>query len=138
MGHITGLLRSNAERDQLVLRPKRAVEEETIRTGDNPFNFRGFCADARGISKASAACDFIHEQRDIVVDLRFDKQFRVSQRDRISVYLDINNVLNDDSILDYQDLAPSRTITGIGPIPVGAPASLAAPRQITIGGRWAF
>jgi len=72
------------------------------------------------------------------LDLRLDKQFRITSRDRVSVYLDINNVFNADTILDFQDRAPSRTITGIGPIAVGAPISLLSPRQLTIGGRWMF
>ena len=114
-------------------------------SGRNWFPYQQYSTAQTGFGLSSVGRRFYLEPRGTnrmpfqnKVDLRFDKQFRVSQRDRISVYLDINNVFNDDTILDYQDLAPSRTITGIGPIPVGAPASLAAARQITIGGRWAF
>jgi hypothetical protein len=114
-------------------------------SGRNWFPYQQYSTAQTGYGISSVGRRFYLEPRGAnrmpfqnSVDLRFDKQFRVSARDRISVYLDINNVLNDDTILDYQDLAPSRTITGIGPIPVGAPASLAAARQITIGGRWAF
>lgn len=72
------------------------------------------------------------------LDLRFDKQFRVTQRDRISLYLDVTNFFNNDTILDFQDRSPARAITGIGDIPVGAPLTILPGRQITIGGRWAF
>jgi hypothetical protein len=47
-------------------------------------------------------------------------------------------VFNTDTAIDFQDRSPSRTITGIGAIPVGAPLALVSPRQVTIGGRWAF
>ena len=72
------------------------------------------------------------------LDLRFDKQFRISQRDRLSAYLDIANVFNRPTILDFQARSPSVTVSGIGAIPVGAPTSIIAPRQVTIGGRWSF
>jgi len=54
------------------------------------------------------------------------------------VYVDIANVFNQDTILDYQDRSPSRSISGIGSIAAGAPLTILPPRQITIGGRWAF
>ena len=114
-------------------------------SGRNWFPYQQYSTAQTGFGLSSVGRRFYLEPRgenrmpfQNILDFRFDKQFRISARDRISVYLDINNVLNDDTILDYQDLAPSRTITGIGPISVGAPASLAAPRQVTIGGRWAF
>lgn len=72
------------------------------------------------------------------IDLRFDKQFRVTSRDRIGVYVDVANIFNKAHILDFQDRSPSRTITGIGPIPVGRPTQILPARQVTIGGRWAF
>jgi len=72
------------------------------------------------------------------LDLRVDKQFRITSRDRISVYADITNVFNRNTAIDFQDRSPSRTITGIGSIPVGAPLALLSPRQLTIGARWAF
>ena len=114
-------------------------------SGRNWFPYQQYSTAQTGFGLSSVGRRFYLEPRgenrmpfQNTVDLRFDKQFRVSSRDRISVYVDVNNLFNDGTILDYQDLAPSRTITGIGAIPVGAPATLAAPRQITIGGRWAF
>jgi hypothetical protein len=72
------------------------------------------------------------------LDLRFDKQFRIGSRDRISAYVDVTNFFNNDTILDYQDRSPDRTITGVGPIDVGAPLTIIPGRQVTFGGRWAF
>jgi len=72
------------------------------------------------------------------LDLRLDKQFRLTQRDRISVYMQFDNLFNNDTILDFQDRSPSRAITGVGDIPVGAPLTIIPGRQITFGGRWAF
>jgi hypothetical protein len=72
------------------------------------------------------------------LDLRFDKQFRIGARDRISAYVDVTNFFNNDTILDFQDRSPSRTITGVGPIDVGTPLTIIPGRQVTFGGRWAF
>jgi hypothetical protein len=114
-------------------------------SGRNWFPFQQYSTAETGYGISSVGRRFYLEPRgenrmpfQNTVDLRFDKQFRITDRDRISVYLDINNVFNDNTVLDFQDRAPDRAITGIGAIPVGAPAAVAFPRQITIGGRWAF
>lgn len=107
--------------------------------------YQRFSTAQTGFGISSAGREYLLEPRGSrrmpwqnTLDLRFDKQFRVSQRDRISVYLDLANVFNRPTILDFQARSPSVAVSGIGDIAVGAPSSIIAPRQITLGGRWAF
>jgi hypothetical protein len=107
--------------------------------------FQRYSITQTGFAIASSGREYLLEPRGTSrmpgqrsMDLRFDKQFRVSSRDRIGVYVDVTNVFNNAHILDFQDRSPSRTITGIGAIPVGRPTQVLPARQVTIGGRWAF
>lgn len=107
--------------------------------------FQPYSIDDTGFALAADGRDFYVESRGArrmppshSLDLRLERPFRIAAQDRLSVYLDVANTLNADSILDYQDRAPSRTITGIGAIAVGAPLSVLPPRQLTVGARWSF
>ena len=108
--------------------------------------FQRFTTAQTGFGVSSAGREYFLEPRGSrrmptqhTLDLRFDKQFRIGQRDRISAYVDFANVFNKATILDFQARSPSIAVSGIDePIDVGAPSSVISPRQITIGGRWAF
>jgi hypothetical protein len=74
------------------------------------------------------------------LDVRLEKIFRIgSAQDRISVYADVNNVLNESTAIDVITLYPDQAIGGVDdPVAFGSPAELIAPRQLTIGARWSF
>jgi hypothetical protein len=74
-----------------------------------------------------------------ILDLSFEKVFRLTDRDRIGVYLQILNALNASTIITTQNRVPNVSIAGIStPVAFGAPGGVIASRQINIGGRWSF
>ncbi len=75
-----------------------------------------------------------------LLDLRFEKIFKINNgHDRISVYADMNNVLNQDIITAVNTRWPTVGIAGFDePIQFGAPTGLTAPRRVTLGARWQF
>ncbi len=75
-----------------------------------------------------------------LIDLRFEKVFKVNNgHDRISVYGDVSNVLNADTITTVNARWPEVGIAGFDdPIQFGAPTGLTAPRRVTLGARWQF
>jgi hypothetical protein len=70
------------------------------------------------------------------VDLRLEKSFRYDVH-RFSVFVDIQNLFNDDTIFAVQTRYPSRTIAG-APVAFEAPTQINTARQVTIGGKWTF
>jgi hypothetical protein len=74
-----------------------------------------------------------------VVNLRAEKYFTFGAGNRISVYMDVFNLFNDDTITGVQDRVPDRTYAGVDePVVYGAPTALIPARQITFGARWSF
>jgi hypothetical protein len=71
-----------------------------------------------------------------VLDLRLEKRFNIDVH-RFGVFLDIANVLNDDTVVLRQTRYPSRTIAG-NPVAFDSPTAFVGARQFTIGGRWSF
>ena len=79
-------------------------------------------------------------EREDIVDVRFDKYFRLGGRkDQISLYVDVQNVFNESTILARQTRVPDVAIAGVDdPVKFDAPTSVIAPRQITLGARLSF
>jgi hypothetical protein len=82
-----------------------------------------------------------------VLDLRLEKIFKVGGGDhRVSVYSDILNALNVDTITSVFNNVGGTSVLNPPPaalgsttvVPFGGPGSVAAPRQIQIGARWTF
>jgi Carboxypeptidase regulatory-like domain/TonB dependent receptor len=73
-----------------------------------------------------------------IVDVRFDKMFKVgSRRDRFSVYVDIANLFNAGTVTRVVDRYPSLSIGGSS-VDFGGARTVIAPRQATLGARWSF
>jgi hypothetical protein len=81
------------------------------------------------------------QRRDMrhIVNLRLEKYFTFGAGNRVSVYMDVFNLFNDDTITGIQDRVPDQGYPGIDePVQYGAPTALVSPRQVTFGARWAF
>jgi Carboxypeptidase regulatory-like domain/TonB dependent receptor len=73
-----------------------------------------------------------------IVDVRFDKMFKVSGRgDRISLYVDIANAFNAGTVTRVVDRYPSLSIAGAS-VDFGGARTVITPRQVTLGARWSF
>ena len=77
------------------------------------------------------------------LDLRLEKIFKLGAgSDRLSVYTDIQNVLNAGTITNVNTRWPTASVTtGDGAshtIQFGAPTALASPRTFILGARWSF
>ncbi len=79
-------------------------------------------------------------------DLRAEKTFSFDVH-RFGVFVDVQNLFNTDVITGIQTRYPNRSISYVdlatneslsSPVKYGAPTSVQAPRQITIGARWSF
>jgi hypothetical protein len=80
----------------------------------------------------------LRRERENVLDLRLEKIFKFgSDKNRVSVYADITNVLNADTVTALQYRAPNLVI-GNQTVNVSAPTGVIDPRQTTFGVRWAF
>ena len=80
-----------------------------------------------------------------ILDLRLEKIFKVGGDHRLSVYGDVFNALNADTITSVFNsvtgtsvLDPTKAIGVTAVVPYGGPASVTAPRQIQVGARWSF
>ena len=81
-----------------------------------------------------------------ILDLRAEKIFTVAKDHKISVYADIFNALNNDTITSVFNNVGGTSVFNPPPAAVGSttvvpyngPASVTAPRQIQIGARWTF
>jgi outer membrane receptor protein involved in Fe transport len=74
------------------------------------------------------------------LDLRLEKVFRIGQgSDRISLYADVQNLFNADTITDVQDRYPNVSIAGFDdPVAFGGPTAVTPPRTWLLGARWSF
>lgn len=70
------------------------------------------------------------------VDVRFEKLFNVDVH-RFGVFVDVANLLNDDTITNVQTRVPSRSINGYTVL-YKSPTAITPARQLTFGGRWSF
>ena len=74
------------------------------------------------------------------LDLRLEKIFRVgSSSDRISLYADLQNLFNADTITNVQNRYPSVSIAGFDQaVEFGGPTAVTPPRSWLVGARWSF
>jgi hypothetical protein len=70
------------------------------------------------------------------VDLRAEKTFNIDVH-RFGVFVDVQNLMNNDTITGVVTRYPSRSISG-NTVLFESPTSIQQPRQITFGGRWSF
>jgi hypothetical protein len=70
------------------------------------------------------------------IDLKFDKFFKAGIH-RFGVYMAIQNLLNDGTIIAVQNRAPDNVIDGYT-VEYGSPTALTEARQIIFGGNWRF
>jgi len=76
--------------------------------------------------------------RENILDLRLEKIFKLgTDKNRVSLYAEITNVFNADTVTDLQYRVPDRLI-GTVRVKYGAPTALISPRQTTLGARWVF
>lgn len=81
-----------------------------------------------------------------ILDLRLEKIFDIRGGHRLSVYSDILNALNTDTVSAVFTNVGGTTVFNPAPaavgsttsVPFGGPASILSPRQIQIGARWSF
>jgi hypothetical protein len=72
------------------------------------------------------------------LDLRLEKIFKVGTgTDRISVYADIQNVLNDGTITAVNTRYPSVSVADADVL-FGSPTTITGPRRWLLGARWSF
>jgi hypothetical protein len=98
---------------------------------------------------ASGANPNFMTESETSTDLRLEKVFNLGIH-RIGVYADIQNVFNEATILSVQTRYPDRTLSYHDPassdpnsitdvkVPFGAPLTVSAGRQVTLGFRWSF
>ena len=81
-----------------------------------------------------------------ILDLRLEKIFTIKGDHRLSVYSDITNALNADTITSRFTNVGGTSVFNPPPLAAGTttsvpykgPAAITAPRQIQIGARWSF
>jgi len=75
-----------------------------------------------------------------IVNVRLEKHFTVgASRNRFSVFMDVFNLFNDDTVTGIQTRVPDQSYAGVDePVEYGAPTALVLPRQVTFGARWSF
>jgi hypothetical protein len=71
-----------------------------------------------------------------ILDLRVEKKFNVDVH-RFSIFMDVANVFNADTVAVRQTRYPRRTIAG-NPVDFDSPTAIIGARQVTFGGRWTF
>jgi hypothetical protein len=76
------------------------------------------------------------------LDLRIEKVFNVTGRDRVGVFAEIENLFNDNTITGRFTRVPDTTIT-VAPgetavVDFEGPSSVRAARQVRLGLRWSF
>ena len=116
-------------------------------SGRNFTPFQQFSSSTLGLSGQSSSYrrpllesrGTLRNPAERVVDLSAEKVFKVTDRDRIGVYVQALNAFNASTITSTQNRFPSTSITGIStPILFGSPGAVIAPRQVNIGARWTF
>ena len=81
-----------------------------------------------------------------ILDLRLEKIFTIKGDHRLSVYSDITNALNTDTVTSVFNNVGGTSVFNPPPatpgsttaVPFGGPAAITPPRQIQIGARWSF
>ena len=81
-----------------------------------------------------------------ILDLRLEKIFTIGGDHKLSVYSDILNALNADTVTSVFNNVGGTSVFNPPPaaagsttsVPFGGPAAITAPRQIQIGARWSF
>lgn len=81
--------------------------------------------------RGSRRLDMLHQ-----IDLRAEKSFNIDVH-RFGVFVDVQNLLNKDTITGVQTRYPRRTISG-NVVQFGSPTAIQQARQLTVGGRWTF
>ncbi len=73
------------------------------------------------------------------LDLRLEKTFVVSSN-RFGIYADLQNIFNKGTVTSVIQRPTSITLLdeSVFALPFNTPATVQAPRQIRIGGRWSF
>jgi hypothetical protein len=71
-----------------------------------------------------------------LLDLRIEKTLRLKSG-RLGLYADVTNVFNSSTVTGVQTRVPAVNVEGML-VPYGAPVNLVAPRQATLGARYAF
>ena len=76
--------------------------------------------------------------RENILDLRLEKLFKFGPRkDRIALYADITNALDESTVTGVQLRVPTLAIGGHD-VDFESPTGIIAARQITLGARWSF
>jgi hypothetical protein len=81
-----------------------------------------------------------------LLDLRLEKIFKIGADHRLSVYSDITNALNADTVTAVVTNIAGGSVLNPPPaakgsttlVPFNGPTSVLAPRQIQVGARWSF
>ncbi|MBX7184764.1 MAG: TonB-dependent receptor [Vicinamibacteria bacterium] len=81
-----------------------------------------------------------------ILDLRLEKIFTIKGDHRLSVYSDITNALNVDTVTSvFNNVGgtgvfnpPPAALGSTTSVPFGGPAAITPPRQIQVGARWSF
>jgi hypothetical protein len=107
--------------------------------------FQQFAASVINFPATSAARRVLLEPRgnrrreaEKILDLRLEKIFKLGAgKNRVAVYADITNVLNQSTVTGIQVRVPDLVI-GNETVLFDSPTGVIAPRQTTFGARWSF
>jgi hypothetical protein len=81
--------------------------------------------------RGSRRLPFFHQ-----IDLRAEKVFEFDVH-RLGFFVDVQNLLNEDTMTGVQTRYPSRSISG-NSVAFGSPTAIQGARQVTLGARWSF
>jgi hypothetical protein len=81
-----------------------------------------------------------------ILDLRLEKIFTIAHDHKVSIYSDITNALNADTVTSLFNNVGGTSVFNPPPavagtttvVPYNGPAAITPPRQIQIGARWSF
>lgn len=74
-----------------------------------------------------------------LVDLRLEKVLNLPDRNELSLFMDVQNLLNAGTVTGIQSRVPNTLIGGFpNPVVFGSPSALTTARQAQIGVRWKF
>jgi hypothetical protein len=108
-----------------------------LANGDTNTNAAGLGASARQIFLEPRGSRLTPNQS--ILDLRVEKIVSLPDRSDLSVFVDVQNLLNSDAITLIQERVPSTLITGFpNPVLFGSPRGITTSRQAQIGARWRF
>ena len=101
---------------------------QTVSRSETNFPFALVSSAARSIRIEPR--DARHTKFQHKLDVRTEKIFKLNDKDRVAVYADFFNVFNANYDTDILNSTSDEFF--------GGPASITAPRQITLGMRWSF